>query len=65
MSVKIIDPKPQGEVLKRVVCPHCGALLEYVPNDVSSRQTKRDYLGDYEMFFGIDCPNCSKVITIK
>lgn len=62
MSVKVIDPEPQRSAVKQIVCPHCGALLEYVPNDIKQKQTKRDYLGDSETYRAIDCPLCKKDI---
>jgi len=63
MAVKIIDPTPDPEVVKRISCRHCGVRLEYVPNDVMSR-TSRDYGGGTDVTEYIVCPACTKEVTI-
>ena len=63
MVVKVIDPGPDPSVVKRVVCRHCGAKLEYVPKDVTERLIS-DYGGGSDMYYWIDCPQCNHQVTV-
>jgi len=62
--VKIISKKPAKAVVKRVLCEHCGATLEYVPNDVKERHGT-DYGGGPDGCKWIDCPNCNKSVILE
>ena len=64
MAVKIIDPTPDHEVVKRVSCRHCGVRLEYVPNDITKRVTK-DYDGGTAVTEYITCPSCVKEVVVR
>lgn len=62
--VKVISTVPHKSVVKEVVCKHCGATLEYTPNDVVENHWK-DYSGDSNITQFIVCPNCSKEAIIR
>ena len=64
MSVRIINPDPHPDIVKRVCCRNCGALLEYVPNDVK-RRDGTDYGGGPDGEEWVDCPNCDKKAIIR
>lgn len=64
MSVKVVNEKPDSSVVKRVVCGHCGVLLEYVPNDVKSYHGT-DYSGGPDGHEWVDCPKCKKKAIIR
>ena len=64
MAVKVIKTEPDPGVVKRVVCSHCGATLEYVPNDVKE-WSGRDMGGDPDGHQWVDCPNCNKKAIIR
>jgi hypothetical protein len=64
MAVRVKETKPDKSVIKTKVCPHCGATLEYVPNDVQSYHGT-DYGGGPDGCTWIDCANCSKQIILK
>ena len=64
MTVRIVDPNPDPEVVKNVVCKHCGVKLEYVPNDVKSRHGT-DIGGGPDGQEWVDCPNCSQKAVIR
>lgn len=61
--IKVINDQPHPSVVKQCICNNCGAMLEYTPNDV--RKDKRtDYTGCTDTYHLIDCPKCSKEITV-
>lgn len=62
--IKVISTVPHKTVVKEVVCDHCGATLEYTPNDVVKQQWT-DYSGDINVTSFIVCPNCSKEAVIS
>ena len=64
MTVKVIKTDPDETVKKRIVCRHCGATLEYVPNDLKSRHG-HDYSGGPDGSEWVVCPNCGKEATIR
>ncbi len=64
MSVRVIKTDPDETVKKRVVCGHCGATLEYVPNDVKSYHGT-DYSGGPDGKEWVVCPNCGREATIR
>jgi RNase P subunit RPR2 len=55
--VKVINPEPDKRIAKQAPCRNCGALLEYVPNDVQTGQDT-DYTGSSDSYQFITCPNC-------
>jgi RNase P subunit RPR2 len=61
MAIKII--KLPKKVSKRCICKHCGAELEYTPNDVTYK-TVRDYGGGSDRYAEFTCPNCNKNLQI-
>lgn len=64
MSVKIIDETPDPSVAKQVVCRSCGVKLEYVPKDVVTLWSGKDYGGGSDGAKGFKCPKCNEnVIT--
>jgi len=61
-------PKVIGQdqsVYKKKTCKNCGAINEYVPNDLIDIKTNRDYLGDYDIYKGFNCAGCGKEVIIK
>jgi len=61
--VKVINATPDVSVVKRTVCRHCGATLEYTPNDVETKRSV-DYTGYVEFDKFIGCPNCHKDVYV-
>lgn len=61
--VRIVKIEPHPTVVKEVVCRHCGATLEYVPNDVKSKVVS--CMGDIDTYSFIVCPNCNKDVGVK
>lgn len=62
--VRIVSDGPDPSVIKRVTCPNCGAVLEYVPNDVKKNKY-RDYDGTVDTAYWITCPKCNKDIVVR
>ena len=63
MAVRVIDPTPQPEAVKRKTCMSCGVKLEYVEGDVK-RGLDRDYTGSEDPYRYIECPNCGKEVRV-
>ena len=63
MTIKIIKKGPDKKVAKRCVCQHCGATLEYTPNDVTYK-SYADYGGGYDRYAEFTCPSCGKFLQI-
>jgi RNase P subunit RPR2 len=63
MTIKIIDIGPDASVVKKIICKHCGATLEYCPIDVVSVEIKSD--SDLDVTSWINCPNCGKMIRVE
>lgn len=51
------------EVKKKATCRKCGAINEYVPNDVRIFIQGRDIRGAHCRIEGFNCANCSKEIV--
>ncbi len=49
-------------VYKRFTCRHCGAVNEYLPNEVRILYQGRDISGCMEVTKGFNCANCSKEV---
>ena len=64
MAVRVIKTDPAPEVVKQIVCRHCGATLEYVPNDVKSYHGT-GIGGGPDGQEWVDCPNCNKKAIIR
>jgi hypothetical protein len=64
MTVQIVDPNPQPDVIKYVVYYNCGCKLSYVPNDVKERHG-RDYSGSAECTRYIKCAKCNKEVVLE
>lgn len=62
--VKIIKVKPAPSVVRRIICRHCGATLEYTPNEIKS-YNGTDYSGGPDGEEWVNCPNCGKHATIR
>ena len=62
--MKVISTKPAKKVTKRVTCEHCGARLEYVPNDVKEYHGT-DYGGGPDGCTWVVCGNCSKKVILE
>lgn len=64
MVVRIVDPTPDPEVLKKISCRNCGARLVYTPNDVKERNGT-DYGGGPDGEEYVVCPSCNKRAIIR
>lgn len=62
--MRVVKTKPAKTAVKRKVCPHCAATLEYVQNDVKERHGM-DYGGGPDGARWIDCGNCGKQIILE
>jgi RNase P subunit RPR2 len=62
--VTIVKKEPHPSVIKEVICRNCGATLNYVPNEVKS-EVHRDYGGGSDTYYFIDCPSCTKKVSVK
>lgn len=49
-------------VKKTTTCLNCGAVIQYVKNDVRFLGKCADYGGGVEMLYGFNCPQCSKEV---
>ena len=65
MAVRVVKTEPDPEVVKRVICRHCGATLEYVPNDVKKRDGRDMGGGGADGWEWVDCPSCNKQAIIR
>lgn len=54
--VKVIEYGPK----RRVICNHCGALLEFEQDDLKTVQTG---MNEYE--WQIECPACNETVAIN
>ena len=61
--MKVISVKPAKSVTKRCTCEHCGARLEYVPNDVKE-YNGRDISGGPDGYKWVNCGNCNKKVVL-
>lgn len=61
---KVISIKPSKKVAKRCDCEHCGARIEYVPNDMKEYHGT-DYSGGPDGYKWVVCPNRSKKIILE
>lgn len=50
-------------VKKKATCRECGAINEYVPNDVRILSQGLDRTGSYCRTEGFNCANCHKEIV--
>lgn len=62
--VTVVSTTPHPSVVKETVCRHCGATLQYVPNDIQNRVVI-DYAGGRDVVYFILCPACGKQVTVK
>ena len=49
---------------KEVTCRGCGTILRYFLKD-KKRDYSTDYRGDKDYYNYIDCPTCTRKITVK
>lgn len=59
---RVIKEAPLVE--KQIVCCGCGATIAYVKNDIKQYHGT-DYTGGPDGSEWIDCPGCSKRITLR
>jgi len=59
---RVIRVSPSPKVAKQCDCKHCGARIEYVPNDLMESHG-RDYSGGSAGCRWLVCPNCGKEIV--
>ena len=61
-------PKVIGQdqsVSKQATCRHCGAINEYLPNEVRVLYKGRDIDGGYSETLGFKCGQCSDDVITK
>lgn len=61
-------PKVIGQdesIYKRITCRHCGAINEYLPNEVRVLYKGRDMDGGYSETLGFSCAKCSDHVITK
>jgi len=63
MAVKVIKTEPDASVVKRIVCKHCGATLEYLPVDVKEKSWS--CMTEPCGCTYVVCPQCSSDVTIR
>ena len=63
MAVKVIGKSEQ--FLYKIVCINCSSILEYTKSDIESYNTNYDYLGDFDTYNEVKCPNCSKMVKVN
>lgn len=52
-------------VFKQCTCRECGAVNEYVPNDVRILWSGKDYSGGSDGAKGFNCANCGKEVIVE
>lgn len=57
MTIQVIS---LGE--KEVNCGKCKSQLTYSQNDVKQYKINHDYLGDFDIANGIQCPVCETIL---
>lgn len=63
-NVKIINDVPDSSKQYTKVCENCAVTLQYVKNDITTR-VHRDYAGDSNSHYEIECPKCSYLNDVK
>lgn len=48
-----------------VTCGKCHSQLQYTYSEVKEHKTNQDYLGDYDLVKGIQCPVCQTILKHK
>ena len=46
-------------------CPKCKSELAYSYNEIEKHMINHDYLGDYDLVRGIQCPVCKTIIKTE
>lgn len=52
-------------IKKRVSCEECAAIIEYVPKDVITLWSGKDYGGGPDGAKGFKCPNCNENVILE
>jgi hypothetical protein len=47
---------------KRITHSECGAIIEYFPNEVTSKIENEPYGGGTDTYYYLMCPHCKKMI---
>jgi hypothetical protein len=61
--VKVVGQ--DNSMAKRATCGGCGAVNEYLPNEVRELYRGKDYTGCGEGRDGFNCGQCGKEITTR
>jgi hypothetical protein len=61
--VKIVGYDTRPNILKRVTCGNCGAILEYYQKDV--KEARYSCMGDSSGHDYVPCPNCPDTWAAK
>lgn len=52
-------------IAKQITCRCCGAINEYLPNEVRILHEGKDYGGGYDRQDGFNCGNCGKEVVVR
>lgn len=44
-------------------CRKCTSLLTYSWFDLKKYKTNQDYLGDFDLITGVECPVCKSIVS--
>lgn len=61
-------PKIVGQnknVAKRITCKSCGAINEYLPNEVRTLWEGKDYSGGADGAKGFNCGQCAEQVIVE
>lgn len=53
------------QIPKKITCRHCGAINEYVPNDVRTLHRGTDISGGPDGADGFNCAACNKEVYTR
>lgn len=45
-----------------ITCTRCKSKLSYTYDEVRDCEVNHDYLGDYDIVKGIECPVCNSIL---
>ena len=54
--------KDEGQVLK-VTCRNCASMLQFTRSE-AKQKVYRDYTGDVDIEWEIDCPACRSIVNV-
>ena len=58
----VVLVKNQGS--KQATCTNCASVLSYMPSE-RKKHTHRDYTGDVDTYYTINCPACGEKTIVR